>query len=161
MTRKRNLRLRERRQRLGKTQREIANLAGLRYAEYVSNAEYGIGPAENIEAIRRAIVNLESAPRYIRESRRRQKQAVAAMEARIAAQRALWAAVPASPEKAALQAAMLARITDLMDQGEGEAADAIAEFLPADEATAVLDAWLDASMPAARTTAAISDSERK
>jgi predicted transcriptional regulator len=42
-----------------------------------------------------------------------------------------------------LKAAMLQRAYDLMCDGDATAADAIAEFLPARDADAMFDAWLD------------------
>ena len=69
------------------------------------------------------------------------EMAYAANEARIAAQRALFVALPASPEKDALKAAMLDRAWCLIDSGKGEEADAILEFLPEADAVALIDEY--------------------
>jgi transcriptional regulator with XRE-family HTH domain len=144
--RRRDHHLSERRKALGLTVSDVAERAFYRVGceHLVRMVENGVGSADEIRAVRRAIVFEEAAPRRRREERRQE-------DARIARQRALWAALPASPEKAALEAAMLDRCLDLMHWGNGEETDALAEWLPeagVEQMFATYDAWIDASLRA-------------
>jgi hypothetical protein len=138
----RNFRLRERRKALGLTQMQ---LAALRFPWRIHQAAVSRAeahPAENpgdVANLRRAIVLLEldrraerlnAARRWLDDER-----------ARVARQEALWAALPDSPAKAALQEAMLERCLDLMHVGRGEECDAIAEWLPPAEVRRMFDRW--------------------
>lgn len=136
----RNHRLRERRQRLGMSQGQIAAAAGLRYAYYVSVAEVH-GHLHYGDRVRRALIDIELQRRVKRKLAAHKQSWLASERARVARQEALWAALPTSPEKIALQAAMLDRCIDLMDAGDGEACDAIAEWLPPNAVQAMFDHW--------------------
>lgn len=66
---------------------------------------------------------------------------------RIDGQRAVFVAVPDSPAKRDLEAAMLARARVLLDDGQAEACDALLEFLPEKIARQMLDEWFDDQFP--------------
>lgn len=135
----RDHRLFERRKRLGLNRAQLGEL----FLPVVSAAalectvemiESGQGSADKVQAMRRAIVWQETAPRRVREERRREA-------GRIAFQRSLWAALPDHPAVRALKAAMLDRCLDLMHIGSGEECDAIAEFLPEPDVGAMFEQW--------------------
>lgn len=66
-----------------------------------------------------------------------------AEQERIARHEALFAAIPDGDAKLALIEAMLQRAYDLLWDGDGEACDAITEWLPLDRVREMLDAWVD------------------
>jgi transcriptional regulator with XRE-family HTH domain len=156
-------RIRQRRERLGLSQGAMADAAGLKHQTYVGLAERwdagqpaAIHPetaANHVKRIRRALVERESASRREREHARRAAAYARAEIARIEHQRALWAAVPESPEKAALERAMIERAVDLMHENSGEEADALFEFLPERRVEAELVEWWVETFPEDKRTA--------
>lgn len=68
-----------------------------------------------------------------------------ANEARIAGQRALFVALPASDATEALKAAMMDRAWMLIDSGCCEEADAILEFLPEPDIVRLLDEYFESA----------------
>lgn len=142
----RNHRLRERRERLGLSQAEIARRSGIAgfFQASVSAAE--IAPASHPTHVHRYRITLVKIWREARDAKRME-----AIEAdldraeaeRLAKQRSIWDALPDCPEKAALQAAMIERAIDMLDSGCGEGFDALVEFLPDQPVIEAADAWLD------------------
>ncbi len=131
--------LRARRERLGLKQTEVADRVGC-WASYIGKAETGKMPSM-VARVRRAIVEFELDRRRQRRADAIAREGMAAEAAAIAHREALWLAVPDSPEKLALQDAMLERAEELLYQGRCEEADAICEFLPAELVKPMLDAW--------------------
>lgn len=136
--------LRATRLRLGLSQERVGVLAGLSSPQkQVSNVERGGG----INGWRAAHLVMKALMRVLEEQRAERwmighrSRKLAEYKARIARQEALWNALPDSPAKAALLDAMLDRCFDLMCEGNGEACDAIAEWLPPDRVEAMFDAW--------------------
>lgn len=68
-------------------------------------------------------------------------------ERRVERQRTLFAMCPDLAAVERLKAAMMQRAYDLMWDGDCSACDAILEFLPAKDATRVLDAWANDQDP--------------
>lgn len=64
-------------------------------------------------------------------------------EKRIERQRTLFNALPSSHATDRLKEAMLQRAYDLMWDGDGQATDALLEFLPSKDADQIMDAWLN------------------
>jgi len=123
-------RLHARRTKLGLTQAVVAHRA--RCTQFpVSMAERG-GRTTWAREIRRVLLDAELSNRRVRQEK-----------SRIAKMRALWAAIPTSPEKAACEQAMLDRAWTLLDTGmEGAAGcDALLEFMPEARADELLNEY--------------------
>jgi transcriptional regulator with XRE-family HTH domain len=125
----RRWRIRERRQRLGLSQKALAGLAGTN-AAYVCHAERSGARTWYARAIRLALVRIERPRRQVRRE-----------QARVDRQRALFGALLAGPERSALQRSMEHRIRTLFDEHRMEEGDAILEFLPEADARRLLDEY--------------------
>lgn len=119
-------RLRHRRISLGLSQGTIAHRAGIN-AVYVSNFELEKS-TNHAAAIRRVLIEAGLQNRTWRKA-----------EKESAFRRSILAAVPHSPEKDILQAAMLARASHFLALGRAEEADAILDFLPAEAVERLLN----------------------
>lgn len=112
-------RLRARREKLGMTQAIVAHRSKT-CSVYVSNVELG-KTASHVDAIRRTLLDAELQNRRWRKA-----------EEELAVRRSFMEAVPSSPQKSVLIAAMLIRAEELLGQGKAEEADVILEFVPRD-----------------------------
>ena len=132
----RDHRLQQRRLALGLSISDLSERAFFRVGceRRLTKVEAGIGDPADVAVVRRALVFEESEPRRRREDLRRER-------ARIARQRMLWDALPLSPEKAALERAMLDRCFDLMCAHNGSETDAIAEWLPEERVGEMFEQW--------------------
>lgn len=119
-------RLRARRERLGLTQDQVAERAGLRWPSQVSHAERSkSAPWPVLKAIRAVLLNAECERHEERKRAREERE-----------RRALGAQIPEH-----VRAAMLQRAHDLLWDGNTDGCDALLEFLPEVEVTEMLDAW--------------------
>ena len=134
-------RIRHRRERLGLTQEQLGVMAGFR------NPQPGVSQAErsddrgNETATVLACAKALKYERWSRLAKRRAREHLRREAARIDFQRFLWTMIPASPEKAMAEAAMIERAFDLMCEGFGEECDAIAEWLPEPAVDAMFARW--------------------
>ena len=69
-------------------------------------------------------------PRETKQEREARERWIAQENQRIARQRTLWEMTYPNAAKDRLKEGMLSRAWELLDAGQGEAADAIMEFLP-------------------------------
>ncbi len=74
---------------------------------------------------------------------RKQREAWDAENRRIEIQRRLFAAMDPCPAKDRLLVVMRERVIWLLDNCRTEEADAVLEFMPEPEATAILDEWFE------------------
>lgn len=157
--------LRERRRRIGMSQGDLGRLAGItRWPQVaVSKVETRDGPPHwHRRKIRMAIIRIERergpawrtahplpeptlSPAEAQWQAERDAEAAEMQrnENRIATQRALWAAVPPSPELEALKRAMFDRALELLNDGRPDETDAIVEWLPEADVTQAFNDWLD------------------
>jgi transcriptional regulator with XRE-family HTH domain len=124
--------IRERRIGLGLSQRQVGAMARVAQSE-VSRAELDKPVGDRVYKL------IEDA--LGSDERDGQAAWMESEQARIAGHQEVWDAVPESPEKDALKAAMLARAFDLLCEGRAEEADTMMEFLPQADVLAVLQLW--------------------
>lgn len=136
----RNHRLRERRLRLGKSQREIGELAGFTRnpGNRASLAERGeTKRAGDVRKVREALVYLEMKPCQEREWARQEAAAVTRTAVAIA-----------NIGEPANEDIVIDRLVDLLWQGRGDEFDTLCGLLPDHIGQAAGDRYLDECMPA-------------
>lgn len=131
--------LRATRLRLGLSQRQVGERVGL-LQTYVSDGELGKSQM-HARSVMHSLMLFVGDLRIERWLEPRRTASLVADQERVKDQERIWEAVPESPEKNALEDAMIDRCFDLMCEGKGEECDAIAEWLPNDRVQAMFAAW--------------------
>lgn len=110
---------------------------------FAERLEIDHGPKDAVKAIR-----LLARDRAVRRAEHRDW--TEAEDRRVERQRTLFSMLPSSHATDRLKEAMLQRAYDLLWDGDAMGCDAILEFVPSHEATALLDCWsadLEDSVP--------------
>lgn len=125
-------RIRARRKRLGWTQGQLAERAGV-HSTYPSMLELDkTTPPGAVRSIRCALLSAEM---ELRERRRDER--------RVERQRALWDQMPECWATARFKQALLDRAWQLLDDNKSDEVDAILEFVPEDDARKLLDEFFE------------------
>lgn len=121
---------RERRERLGLTQAQVAHRKPSVRAQDVSGVERGVRAPSVTRRVRRALVELELEARRERQEAARERQ-----------RRAIWDAIPECDGKTTALKRIEARIVEHYDNLRWEAGDALLDFLSEADARRLLDAY--------------------